>query len=88
MANSVLCKSCGSWIHGGCTKIKRVTNRLAIDFRCRKCNGCHENVEYHPKKLHDDVEIVTVFISRRWNKHFKCVVILAEFGIQKITKAA
>ena len=32
MLNAVLCISCGNWIHGKCAKIKRVTNRLAIDF--------------------------------------------------------
>ena len=39
MANAVLCKSCGNWIHGRCARIKGVTNRLAIDFKCRiKCS--------------------------------------------------
>ena len=33
---AVLCKSCGHWIHGKCAKIKRITNRLAIDFMCVK----------------------------------------------------
>ena len=38
MLNAVLCKSCGNWIHGRCARIKRVTNRLAIDcMKCRKC---------------------------------------------------
>ena len=37
MLNAVLCKSCGNWIHGRCAKITRVTNRLAIDYKCRKC---------------------------------------------------
>ena len=44
MANAVLCKSCGSWIHGRCAKINRVTNTLAIDLKCRKCKVCHKNV--------------------------------------------
>ena len=34
----------GNWINGRCSKIKRVANRLAIDFRCRKCKECHKNV--------------------------------------------
>ena len=58
--NAILCKSCGNWIHGRCAKIKRVTNRLAIDFKCRKCKGYHKNVD-QKEKLHDDVEIVTEF---------------------------
>ena len=37
MLDAVLCKSCGNWIHGRCAKIKRVTNRLAIDIKSGKC---------------------------------------------------
>ena len=62
MLDAVLCKSCGNWIHGRYAKIKGVTNRLAIDFTCRKCNGYHhKNVEDQKEKLHDDVETVTGF---------------------------
>ena len=39
MLSAVLCRSCGNLIHGRCAKIKSVINTLAIDFRCRKCNG-------------------------------------------------
>ena len=42
MLNVVLWKSCGNWIHGRCVKIKRLTNRLAIDIECRKCKGYHK----------------------------------------------
>ena len=48
-------------MHGRCAKIKGVTNRLAIDFKGRKCKGYHEYVEDQRKKLHDDVETVTEF---------------------------
>ena len=58
MANAVLCKSCGNWVHGRCAKINRVTKRLAIDFKCRKCKGCHKNVEGQKDKLLD-VKTVT-----------------------------
>ena len=37
MANSVLCVKCGKWIHGRCTKVKRVTSRLGRDFVCGRC---------------------------------------------------
>ena len=40
-------------------RIKNVTNRLAIDLRCRKCKGYHEILEDQKEKLHDDVETVT-----------------------------
>ena len=42
MANSVLCTKCGSWVHGKCAKIKRVTARLAMYFVCSKCKGMNE----------------------------------------------
>ena len=45
MVNAELCKSCRNWIHGRCAKIKRVTNRLTIDIKCRKCKGYHKKVE-------------------------------------------
>ena len=38
-----------------------VTNRLAIDAKCRKCKGYHKNVEDQKEKLHDDVETVIDF---------------------------
>ena len=59
MVDAVLCKSCGNLIHVRCAKIMRVANRPAIDHRCRKCKGYHENVEDQKEKLHDDVETVT-----------------------------
>ena len=42
MFDSVLCTSCGNWIHGKCAKIERVAIRLPIDFKCRKCKGYHK----------------------------------------------
>ena len=50
MLNAVLCKSCRNWIHGRCVKIKMVTNRLAIDLKCREYKGCHKNVEGQKEK--------------------------------------
>ena len=37
MSNSVLCVKCKEWIHGRCTKVKRVTLRLGRDFVCGRC---------------------------------------------------
>ena len=60
-ANSVLCVRCGKWIHGRCTKMKRVTPRLGRDFVCGKCErgvgGMVEQVE----KLCEEVETVKEF---------------------------
>ena len=41
-------------------KINRMTNTLAMDIKCKKCEECHENGE-HEEKLHEDVETVTDF---------------------------
>ena len=60
MANAVLCKSNGNSIHGRWSKIKGVTNTLAIDLICRKSNGCQEKVDDLDEKLHD-VKTVTDF---------------------------
>ena len=61
MGNAVLCRFCGTWIHERCAEIERVTNKLAIDAKCRKCKGYHENVEDQKENLHEDVETVTDF---------------------------
>ena len=37
MGNSVLCTVCKKWIHGRCTREKRVNTRLAQDFMCSRC---------------------------------------------------
>ena len=78
LLNAVLCKSCGNWIHGRYAKIKRVTNRLAIDLKCRKCKGYHKNVEDQKEKLHDDVETATEFsyLDDRINSGGGCVAAL------------
>ena len=59
MLIAVLCTSCRNWIHGRCAKVKRVINRLAIDYKCRKCKGYDKNAEDQKKKLHNDVETMT-----------------------------
>ena len=59
LINEVLYKSCGNWINERCAMIKRAANRLAVVFQCRKCIGCHKNVEDQKEKLLDDVETVT-----------------------------
>ena len=54
MSSAVLRKFCGNLIHVRCAKIKRVTNRLGIDLRCRKHKGHDKNVEDQKEKLHDE----------------------------------
>ena len=53
--------SCENWIHGRCAKIKRVTNRLVVDFKCMKCKEFNKNTVVQKEKLNDDVETVAEF---------------------------
>ena len=61
MANSLLCTKCGSWVHGKCAKIKRVTARLTMHFVCSKCNGIMEGTMDSIEKLCDEMETVNGF---------------------------
>ena len=74
MADAVLYNFLGNWIHGRCAKMTRVTNTLVIDFKCRKCKGCHKNVEDQKEKLHDDVETMTdvSYLGNRTNSGCGC----------------
>ena len=58
---AVLCKSCGNWIQVGCAKIKKVTNRHAIDLNVRNAMGITKIIEDQKEKLHDDMETVKEF---------------------------
>ena len=79
IGNAVLCKSCGNWIHGRWARIKRVTNRLEILFKCRKCKGCQKNVGDQKEKLHDDVVTMTDFsnLDDRINSGGGCEAVVA-----------
>ena len=55
MSNSVLCTKCGNWVRGRCSKIERVTARLAVHFVCSKRRGIVEGTVYLIKKLCDEV---------------------------------
>ena len=61
MANLVLCTKCGSWVHGKCAKIKKVTARLAMHFVCSKCKEIMEETMDSIEKLCDEVETVNGF---------------------------
>ena len=58
-ANSVLRVHCGRWIHGRCTKVKRVTPKFSWNLTCRKCQGNIGEAEEQEEKLCDGVEMVT-----------------------------
>ena len=48
-SNAVCCTQCMKWIHGRCTKMKKVTSSSVRDFVCRRCidvgDGTEEPVE-------------------------------------------
>ena len=63
-SNAVCCIQCMKWIHGRCTKMKKVTCRSARHFVCRRCStdvggGMEEPVEV----LCDEVGTVKGFCS-------------------------
>ena len=56
-SNAVCYTQCMKWIHGRCTKMKKVTCSSAKDFVCRRCTDVGEPVEV----LCDEVETVKGF---------------------------
>ena len=61
MANSLLCIKCMKWIHGRCTKMRRVTSSSAKHFVCAQCLKVKEACQKSIGKLCDEVETVKGF---------------------------
>ena len=78
MANSMLCTKCGSWVHGKCAKIKRVTARLAMHFVCSKCKGIMEGAMDSIEKLCNQVETVNgyCYLGDRLNGSGGCEAVV------------
>ena len=74
MANSVLCTKCESWVHGKCSKIKRVAARLAMHFVRSKYKGIMKGTMDSIEKLCDEVETVIGFcyLGNRLNASGGC----------------
>ena len=75
MAIAELCKSCEKWLNEICAKIKTVSSRLAMDYKCSKLIGYHENTTDHKEVLHYIVETAT---------HLLCLVIEQTGGINEM----
>ena len=60
-ANSVLCVQCGEQIHGRCSGIKRVMEKVLKNFTCRKCEENIGEAVEHEEKLCVEVETVREF---------------------------
>ena len=61
MTNSVLCVKCGKWIHGRCTKVKRVNSRLGGEFVCGRCKKQADGIVEPVEELREEVETVRHF---------------------------
>ena len=84
MANSELYTKCENWVHGRCTKIMKVTARLAIHFVCSKCKGIMEGTVDSIEKLCDEVETVNglCYLGDKLNASGGCeVAVTARVGI-------
>ena len=57
-SNAVCCTQCTKWIHGRCTKMKKVTCSSARHIVCRRCEDVGDGTEEPVKVLGD--EVVTV----------------------------
>ena len=64
-SNAVCCTHCMKWIHGRCTKMKKVTRSSARDFVCRRCTDVGDDTEEPVEVLCDEVETVKGFCHLR-----------------------
>ena len=60
-SNAVCCTKCMKWIHGRCTKMKKVTCSSATDCVCRRCTDVGDCTEEPVEILCDEVETVKGF---------------------------
>ena len=60
-SNAVCCTQSTKWIHGRCTKMKKVTRSFARYFVCRRCTGAGEGTEEPVEVLCDELETVKRF---------------------------
>ena len=54
-ANSVLCVHYDKWIHGGCARVKMITQTFSRNFTCRRCQGNIGEAVEQEEKLCDEV---------------------------------
>ena len=60
--NSVLCTNCDQWIHGRCSKLKKVTPSVARFFICSKCEKATNAAgEEQQEVMCDELETVKGF---------------------------
>ena len=59
--NGVCCTLCNKWMHGRCTKMKKVTCSSALYFICRRCKDLGEDQQKPVEELCDEIETVKSF---------------------------
>ena len=60
-SNAVRCTQRTKWIHGRCTKMKKVTCSSARHFVCRRCTDVGDGTEKPVEVLCDKVDSVKGF---------------------------
>ena len=60
-SDAVCSTQCTKWIHGRCTKMKKVTCSTAYHFVCRRCTDVGDGTEELEEVLCDEVETVKGF---------------------------
>ena len=60
-SNAVCCTQCTKWIHGRCTKMKKITFSSARHFVCKKCADVGDGSKEPVEVLCNDVETVKRF---------------------------
>ena len=68
--NSVLCMKCRKWIHGQCTKWKKVTSAFVKSFACKRCKMMRN--EMSVERSNDDKELLKDVLEM----HYMPVVVL------------
>lgn len=65
VSNAIRCSSCHKWIHGRCTNVKRVTQRMDGSFECKACirrrNLSHQDQDPDSEQRLKDLERVSRF---------------------------
>ena len=88
----MLCTKCEQWIHGRCSKLKKVTPSAARFFVCNKCEKVTNGVgEVQQKVMCDEVETVKGFcyLGNRLNANGGCEAVVTartRVGWKKFSK--
>ena len=60
--NSVLCVTCGLWVHKRCSGVTKSLEKVSGTFKCKKCVGGKNDVAEEVEEMGDGVEKVESFV--------------------------